>query len=121
MLGKLIPDGLLNRVQPKILNLVDSPLTVVFIHRWWAFVVLLAAVAIFWFIHKQKYSSDIMKGINLVVILVVFQIILGILVLHFRVEIVIALLHQANAIALFASMVFVLNRLYVTDRSLSIY
>ena len=60
-----------------------------------------------------------MNGINLVVILVILQIILGILVLHYHVEIVIALLHQANAIALFAAMVYVLNRLYATDRRLS--
>ena len=119
MLGKLIPQGLLNQVQPKILNLIDAPLTVVFIHRWWAFVVLTAAVAIFWFIHKQENSSDVRKGINLVILLVILQIILGIMVLHFHVEIVIALIHQANAIALFAAMVYVLNRLYATDRRLS--
>ena len=119
MLGKLITEGLLSQVQPKILNLIDAPLTVVFIHRWWAFVVLAAAAAIFWFIHKQKYSSDVMKGINLVVLLVILQIILGIMVLLFHVEIAIALLHQANAILLFASMVYVLNRLYATDRRIS--
>ena len=119
MLGKLIPQGLLDQVQPKILNLIDAPLTVVFIHRWWAFVVLAAAVYIFRLIHKQKYAPDVMNGINLVVILVILQIILGILVLHYHVEIVIALLHQANAIALFAAMVYVLNRLYDTDRRLS--
>jgi heme a synthase len=119
MLGKLVPEGLLSQVQPKILNLIDAPLTVVFIHRWWAFVVLAAAVYIFRLIHKQKYAPDVMNGINLVVILVILQIILGVLVLHYHVEIVVALLHQANAIALFAAMVYVLNRLYATDRRLS--
>jgi heme a synthase len=116
MFGKLIPQGLLSQVQPKLLNLIDAPLTVVFIHRWWAFVGLAAAVMIFWFIHNRKYSSDVMRGINLVVLLVILQIILGIMVLHFHVEIVIALLHQANAIALFAATIYVLNRLYATDR-----
>ncbi len=119
MLGTLVPKGLLSQVQPKILNLIDAPLTVVFIHRWWAFVVLAAAAVIFWFIHKQKYSSDITTGINLVVVLVILQIILGILVLHYHVEIAIALLHQANAILLFASMVYVLNRLFAADRRMS--
>jgi len=119
MLGKLIPQGLLNQVQPIFLNLIDAPLTVVFIHRWWAFVVLVAAAVIFWLIHKQKYSSDIMNGINFVVILVIIQIFLGILVLYSHVEIAIALLHQANAIALFMSMVYVLNRLYASDRMTS--
>jgi cytochrome c oxidase assembly protein subunit 15 len=119
MVGKLIPQGLLSQYQPKIVNLINAPLTVVFIHRWWAFVVLAVVVGIFWVIHKQNYSSDIIKGINLVVLLVISQIILGILVLHFHVEIVIALLHQANAIALFMSMVFVLNRLYAKDRRIT--
>lgn len=118
MLGKLIPNGLLSQYQPKVVNLINAPLTVVFIHRWWAFVVLVVVVGIFWFIHKQNYSSDVAKGINLVVILVIIQIILGILVLHFHVEIVVALLHQANAIALFISMVYLLNRLYDTDRKI---
>jgi cytochrome c oxidase assembly protein subunit 15 len=119
MLGRLIPPGLLSQYQPKIVNLINAPLTVVFIHRWWAFVVLALVVGIFWFIYKQNYSSEIRKGINLVVLLVITQIILGILVLHFHVEIVIALLHQGNAIALFISMVFVLNRLYAKDRRIT--
>ena len=120
MLGKLVPQGLLSQVHPKILNLIDAPLTVVFIHRWWAFIVLAATGVIFWLTHQLKYPRDVIQGINLVVVLVILQIILGILVLHFEVEIVIALLHQANAIALFTLMVYVLNRLYATDQRISI-
>jgi cytochrome c oxidase assembly protein subunit 15 len=115
MFGRLIPNGLLTLVQPKILNIINEPLTVVFIHRWFAFVVLLAAVGTFWFVHKQNFSSDVIKGINLVVILIFFQITLGILVLNYHVEIVLALLHQANAIALFISVVYLLHRLRASD------
>lgn len=120
MLGQLIPQGLLDQVHPVLLNLVDSPLTVVFIHRWFAFVVLVVVVGIFWFIRKQGFSSDVNRGINLVTALVILQIILGILVLRSQVQIAIALLHQANAIALFASMVYLLNRLHAADQNYSV-
>ncbi|HEX2698258.1 MAG TPA: COX15/CtaA family protein, partial [Anaerolineales bacterium] len=80
MFGKLIPPGLLDQVQPAINNLIDAPVTVMFIHRWFAFVVLIVAAWVYWTIRKQNLSGDVMKGINLVIILVVTQIILGILV-----------------------------------------
>jgi cytochrome c oxidase assembly protein subunit 15 len=117
MLGQLIPQGLLIQVQPMLLNLIDAPLTVVFIHRWFAFVVLAAAAAIYWLIHKQNFPPGVMKGIDLVAVLVILQITLGILVLRTQVQIAIALLHQANAIALFASMVYLLHRLHAADQS----
>ena len=120
MLGQLIPNGLLNQVHPLLLNLIDAPLTVVFIHRWFAFVVLVAALSIFWLIHSQGFSKDVMKGINLVALLVALQIILGILVLRSHVQITIALMHQANAIALFASMVYLLHRLHAADQKMSL-
>jgi cytochrome c oxidase assembly protein subunit 15 len=117
MLGQLIPQGLLSQVHPLLLNLIDAPLTVVFIHRWFAFIVLAAAFGIFWLIHKQGYPADVTMGINLVTILVILQIFLGILVLRSQVLIPIALLHQANAIGLFASMVYLLHRLHANDQS----
>jgi cytochrome c oxidase assembly protein subunit 15 len=117
MLGQLIPQGLLDQVHPVIMNLIDAPLTVVFIHRWFAFVVLAAVLIIYWFIHNNRFSSDVIKGINLVSGLIILQVVLGILVLRSQVQIAIALLHQANAIALFASMVYLLNRLHSADLS----
>ena len=115
MLGQIVPQGLLSQVHPLLLNLVDAPLTVVFIHRWFAFVVLAAVAYIFRLIYQQKFPSDVVQGINLVAALVILQIILGILVLRSQVLIPIALLHQANAIALFASVIYVLHRLRASD------
>ena len=117
MLGQLIPQGLLTQVQPVLLNLIDAPLTVVFIHRWFAFVVLAAVASIYWLIRKQGFSADVMKGIDLVGVLVILQITLGILVLRSQVQIAIALLHQANAILLFASVVYLLHRLRNADQN----
>jgi cytochrome c oxidase assembly protein subunit 15 len=120
MLGQLIPPGLLSQVHPVILNLIDAPLTVVFIHRWFAFVLLAAAAIIYWVIHNQGFPADVMKGINLVVVLVILQIILGILVLRSQVQITFALMHQTNAIALFAAMVYVLHRLRAADQKMGL-
>lgn len=120
MLGQFIPQGLFTQVHPILLNLIDAPLTVVFIHRWFAFIVLAAALSIFRLIHKHGFSQDVLKGINLVAILVVLQIILGILVLRSNVLIPIALLHQANAIGLFAAMVYLLHRLNAADQKINL-
>ena len=114
--GQLIPAGLLSQVQPALLNLIDAPLTVVFIHRWFAFVGLLVAAWIYWLIRRQNFPRDVMNGINAVIILVLLQIALGITVILSHVQIAIALLHQANAIALFAATIYVLHRLRAADQ-----
>lgn len=116
MFGRLIPQGLLSELQPAWLNLVESPMTVVFIHRWFAFAGLIVAAWIYWLIRKQNFPREVMNGINLVIILVVTQITLGILVVLYQVPIALALLHQANALALFAATIYVLHRLRAADQ-----
>lgn len=115
MLGQLIPSGLLSQIQPPLMNLIAAPLTVVFIHRWFAFVGLITAVVCYWLIHKQNVSNDIKSALNLLLTLVIVQIGLGILILLSHVEIAIALLHQANALLLFSSTIFLLHRLRAAD------
>jgi heme a synthase len=115
MLGQLVPDGLLSQLQPAILNLVAAPITVVFIHRWLAMIGVLTAIAIYWFVRKQDFPPDILRGIHLVIVLVLVQVSLGILVAVSHVEIAVALMHQANAIALFAATIYVLHRLRALD------
>ncbi len=123
MLGQLIPSGLLSQLQPAALNLIDAPLTVVFIHRWFAFVGLIVAVLIYWSIRQtnqtlsQKFPHEVMTGINIVIALVLVQITLGILVIISHVQIAIALIHQGNAIALFSATIYVLNRLRAADQA----
>ncbi|MGZ6315731.1 MAG: COX15/CtaA family protein [Anaerolineales bacterium] len=116
MFGRLIPADLLSQLKPAILNVIESPLTVVFIHRWFAFIVLIVAVLAYWMVHRRELPLDVETGVNLVVALVLIQIILGIIVVVSHVQIQIALLHQANAIALFASTIYLLHRLRAADR-----
>ncbi len=116
MFGRLIPADLFSQLKPAILNIIESPLTVVFIHRWFAFIVLLVAALAYWMVHRRELPLDVETGVNLVVALVLIQIMLGIIVVVSHVQIQIALLHQANAIALFASTIYLLHRLRAADR-----
>jgi cytochrome c oxidase assembly protein subunit 15 len=116
VLGQLIPGGLFSQFQPAILNLFESPLTVVFIHRWLAFVGLAVVIWVYWVINRQEFPSDVMLGINIVLALVVTQIALGIMLVLNHVQIALALLHQTNALALFSATIYVLHRLRAADR-----
>jgi len=116
MLGQLIPGGLLSQIQPPLMNLIAAPLTVVFIHRWFAFVGLATAILLYWLIQRQKISKEIKSALNLILTLVFLQIILGILIILSGVQIAIALLHQANALLLFSATIFLLHRLRAADQ-----
>ncbi len=114
--GKLVPPGLLSALQPAVANVIDNPLTVLFIHRWWAFGVLILVGVVYRIVHSREMPIDIETGVNLIVVLVLIQIVLGISILVSHVAIGIALLHQANALALFIATVYLLNRLRAADR-----
>ena len=116
MLGQLIPSGLLSQIQPPLMNLVAAPLTVLFIHRWFAFVGLITALFLYWLIQKQNVSKDIKSALNLILTLVITQIVLGILIVLSHVQIAIALIHQANALLLFSATIFLLHRLRTADQ-----
>ncbi len=107
MFGKLMPPGLFD----KLISILTSPQTVVYIHRWFAFVALLAIVGIYIAARRRGYSQDITNGILAVLILGCIQITLGILVVLINVQISLALLHQGIAVLLFAIAVFIIHRL----------
>ncbi len=117
ILGQLVPSGLLSQLQPPLENLIAAPLTVLFIHRWFAFVGLIAAVTFYWLIKNPNIARDIKIALNLLLALVILQITLGILIVLSQVQIAIALLHQANALALFSATIFLLHRLHFADRA----
>ena len=117
MLGQLIPSGLLSQLRPPLMNLIAAPLTVVFIHRWFAFIGLITTIFFYWLIQKQNVSKDIKSALNLILTLVITQIVLGILIVLSHVEIAIALIHQANALLLFSATIFLLHRLRAADQT----
>jgi len=111
MFGRLIPPGLFNSA----LNLVESPQTVAFIHRWFAFAALFAVTWLYFVARKHGYGRDITNGILFLVGLGAAQITLGVLVVVFYVPISLALIHQAVALVLFALSIYFIHRLRALD------
>jgi cytochrome c oxidase assembly protein subunit 15 len=112
MFGKLIPPNLFS----SFINIFETPQTIVFIHRWFAFGVLAAVIALYLSARKYIDSIEIKNGLNWLFGLVILQIALGILTVIFHVQIAIALAHQAGALSLFALMIYFIHRLRTLDR-----
>src|SRR6266540_740997 len=111
MLGKLIPRNLFN----SWINLVEVPQTIVFVHRWFGFMGLIAVPAVYYFAKKQNYPREILNGLLVLTGAVALQITLGILTILSYVNIVVALLHQANALVLFSLAIYFIHRLRAVD------
>ncbi len=97
--GAFVPSGLL-AMDPAWRNFFESALTVQFVHRMFAYVVLLAVT---WHIvrvsrHTQEGAQQL--SIGLLGMVVVLQVLLGIWTLLARVPISLGLLHQGGAIVL---------------------
>src|SRR6185503_18992660 len=107
MFGKLIPPNLFN----SFVNLFETPQTIVFIHRWFAFAVFIAVATFYFTARKQSNSVEIKNGLNWLLGLVVLQIVLGILTVLLHVQIAVALAHQTGALSLFALMIYFIHRL----------
>lgn len=106
MFGKWVPPNLFN----SITNIFETPQTIVFIHRWLAWLGVLAVPYVFWVVKKQNYPQDIQNGLKWLIALVALQITLGVWTILSYVNITVALIHQANAIALFALAVYFIHR-----------
>jgi heme a synthase len=111
MFGKLIPPNLFN----SFVNLFETPQTIVFIHRWFAFAVFIAVATFYFTARKQSNSVEIKNGLNWLLGLVVLQIVLGILTVLLHVQIAIALTHQTGALTLFGCMIYFTHRLRALD------
>jgi cytochrome c oxidase assembly protein subunit 15 len=86
MFGKFIPPNLFS----SFINIFEAPQTIVFIHRWFAFVVLVAVIYIYSVVRKYNYQSDLFKGLQWFIAAVSLQIILGILTILSYVNVVVA-------------------------------
>lgn len=112
MFGRWLPPGLFAEFESFWLNLIESPLTVVFIHRWLPFLGLAIMLAAYW-PAKRAFAAraDIQNGLTVLLMLICLQITLGVLVVLFHVQITLALLHQGTAILLLVSLLYVLHRM----------
>jgi len=98
-----------------LINIFESPQTIVFIHRWFAFAVFISMIVLYVTARKENHSIEIKNGLNWLLALVAFQIMLGILTVLLHVQIAIALAHQAAAVLLFALMIYFIHRLRAID------
>ena len=101
MFGYWLPPGLLSVVQPWWRNLLEAMPTVHFVHRWFAFVVLLAVLVLYVAVRGQTDGRQLRRALVWLLALVVVQIALGVSVIWFHVPIVLALIHQATALGLY--------------------
>jgi cytochrome c oxidase assembly protein subunit 15 len=113
MFGVLIPDHLFTAWA----NLIETPQTILFVHRWFAWAGILLVSFTFVVMRKLKYPREVLRGMAGLIGLVALQIILGVLTTLSRVHITVALLHQANALALFGLAVFFIHRFRALDRA----
>lgn len=111
MFGYLVPPKLLSVMEPWWVNLFETPLTVHFIHRWFAFVVAAVVVMLAIAVRRQGYDHEVVTSTNLLIALVVVQITLGISVVIFGVPKWLAIAHQGTAVLLLGTTIFLLHRL----------
>ena len=95
-------------MQPPLVNLLDNATTVHFQHRFFAFVVLGLALAL-WVAARR---TALQPAASLILCLVAVQIGLGIGTVVAHVPSALASLHQVVAVALFAAALFLCHRTY---------
>ena len=115
MLGRWVPAGMLEQVQPPALNLIAAPLTVAFIHRWLPALVFPIALGAYYVIFRSDQEAGLRRAVRWVAALGATQMALGIAVVVSGVDMGVALLHQANALALFVLAIIILQKLRSRD------
>lgn len=111
MLGSWFPPNLFS----SWVNIIETPQTVVFIHRWFAWLGMILVPLVIYYVKKQNYPADIQKGLWWLFGVVALQIALGVWTVLSYVNIVIALVHQANAIVLLGLAVYFIHRFRALD------
>jgi heme a synthase len=113
MFGKWVPPNLFN----SWINLLETPQTIVFFHRWFAWLGVILVPLVIYYVKKQNYPADITKGLWWLLGVVALQITLGVWTILSYVNITIALIHQANAIVLLGLAVYFIHRFRALDKA----
>jgi len=103
--GSVVPDGIFH-LSPGISNFFDNPVTVQFIHRTLAFLIVILSGLLFWI--KKQLPETARRGINLLMLVVLIQFGLGIWTLLTGAEITISVIHQSGAFLLFSVCIYLL-------------
>lgn len=108
--GRLIPVGLFE-MSPLWRNFFENIVTVQFDHRVMATLLFLIIPAFWWSLRKTQQESHIRTGANLLLAALALQITLGISTLLLVVPVPLAAAHQAGAVILLTTSVFVSHQL----------
>ena len=108
--GELIHQSVTTEQEPLWRNFIEGKSGVQFVHRYLAYIVV-GIIGFIWFkARKNKTTMLQQKGINLLLILVGVQFVLGVLTLVLFVPVWLGVLHQVTAFILLATMTFTLHR-----------
>ncbi|MET3589654.1 cytochrome c oxidase assembly protein subunit 15 [Bartonella silvatica] len=97
--GQIIPDGLLQHY-PVWRNLFENPLTVQFIHRFFAYFLFVVAIVHALYLQKNVPHSTHSRRAFLICIMIILQAVLGIFTLLHEVPISLGLIHQSMALVI---------------------
>ena len=107
MNGEWVPSGIF-AMSPGWMNIFENPLTVQFIHRTLAWIILLLAGWLFLYSKRNEMSNPQRKGILFLFLAVLIQFLLGVFTLLSKSEATLASFHQIGAFFLFSVVVFLL-------------
>ncbi len=112
MSGRLVPPNMLTLFERRWENFLAAPVAVHFVHRWFAFAVLIVAGALYYLVKNRGLPRQISKGAVAMIVITLMQITFGVSVVWFQVPLWLALVHQGTAIMLFLTTVFLNHRLW---------
>ena len=108
--GELIHTTVTTEQEPLFKNFIEGKSGVQFVHRYLAYLVV-GCIGLIWFKASKNTPTLLQKrGINVLLILVGVQFVLGVLTLVLFVPVWLGVLHQVTAFLLLASMTFTLHR-----------
>lgn len=110
MAGVWVPDFIWS-IQPWYVNFFENPFMVHFLHRWNAFIVVMLAVVALWLLRREVPTFSIQVALRVFAYLLGVQFFLGVLTIMLHVPIGLASTHQAVAVMLFMTLVYILHSL----------
>ncbi len=114
--GQVIPKDM-GTLEPLYLNMLNNPVTAQFIHRLFAWLLLFLIAKVWWSSRKMGMNKAQRQAMNIVLLAVVVQFLLGVFTLLTKVEITLASLHQIGAFFLFSSMIYLLFQFRIRRES----
>tara|TARA_R110000796_G_scaffold113643_7_gene225430 strand:- start:770 stop:1369 length:600 start_codon:yes stop_codon:yes gene_type:complete len=108
--GKWIHETVFIEQNPTYLNFLEGKSGVQFVHRTLAYIVAILILAIWYKANRLTLTSFQKKGINVLLIMVGIQFLLGVLTLILAVPVWLGVSHQVGAFILLSAMTFTLHR-----------